>query len=304
GRSTPAAAVERVARGAPSAFAEDPYGNLWIGFSAGGLARLRGDAADLFLTGAGAPIGASGGINDLFVDSRRRLWVASSYGGAIRFEDLDAPRPRSVATTGAQGLSSDRVLCVTEDRRGSIYLGHGKGVDQLDPQTGRVRTLSAARGLPSSVVNAASRARDASLWFGTPAGPSRYLPEVPRSAAPPPVYLSVLRIGGVPTPLPPLGAHDLAGLELPAGRNQVEVHFIGISFADGGGLRYQFRQEGSAAGWSEPRAERSVLLADLAPGDYRFQFRAVTPDNVVSPSPATLAFTLPRPFWQRWRLEL
>jgi signal transduction histidine kinase/ligand-binding sensor domain-containing protein len=297
GRFSPVRQVERLGRGVPSAFAEDPYGNLWIGFAGGGLARLRGDTADLFLTGGGV---TPGSIDDLFVDSRQRLWVATSAGGVIRFEDLNARQPRSLAYTTSQGLSSDRVLCVTEDRRGTLYLGHGKGIDQLDPQTGRVRTLTTADGLPSSTVNVAYRASDGSLWFGTPAGPSRYLPEVPRTEAPPPVYLGDLRIGGARVPLPPLGVRDLAGFELPAGRSPIEVHFIGVSFAYGSGLRYQYRLEGSASGWSEPRAERSVLLGNLAPGDYRLLIRAVTPDNVVSPAPATLSFTLLRPLWRRW----
>jgi signal transduction histidine kinase len=109
-----------------------------------------------------------------------------------------------------------------------------------------------------------------------------------------------VRIGGTPLPLPPLGLRDLLGLELPPERNQVEVRFTGISFAQGAGLRYQYEQEGAAAGWSEPRAERSVLLGNLAPGKYRFLFRAVTPDNVVSPVPASLSFTLLPPYWQRW----
>jgi signal transduction histidine kinase len=297
GRYRPVPAVDRLGRGAASAFAEDPFGNLWIGFSSGGLARLRGEAVDLFAPGAGVPAGA---INDLFVDSRQRLWAASAYGGVIRMEDLNAPRPRTAAYTTAQGLSSDRVLCVTEDRRGTIYLGHGKGIDRLDPQTGRIRTLTTADGLPSSVVNVAYRAHDGSLWFGTPAGPARYLPDVPHAEAPPPVFLSGLRIGGVPLAIPALGVQSLGALELPAGHDEVEVRFTGISFAYGAGLRYQYRLEGSAADWSEPQVERSVLLGNLAPGAYRFLVRAVTPDSVVSPVPASLSFTLPRPLWQRW----
>jgi signal transduction histidine kinase len=126
------------------------------------------------------------------------------------------------------------------------------------------------------------------------------LPEARRVEAPPPIFLSAVRVGGVPTPLPPLGLHDFSGLTLPAERNQVEVRFIGISFANGAGLRYQYKQDGSATGWSEPRAERSVLLGNLAPGKYRFLFRAVTPGNVVSPAPASLSFTLLPPYWQRW----
>jgi signal transduction histidine kinase/ligand-binding sensor domain-containing protein len=303
-RFSPVAALGRLAPGVgASAFAEDSYGQLWIGLSGGGLVRLRGETADLFLTGDGTPpLGGLGGVNDLFVDPKRRLWVATSYGGVLRFDDLEAPRPRSVAYTGAQGLSSDRILCITEDRQGAIYLGHGKGIDRLDPETGRIRALSVADGLPASVVNVAYGAEDGSLWFGTPSGPARYLPETPRSAAPPPVFLSNLRLGGVPVALPPLGVHELAGLTLPAERNQVEAHFLAISFAYGAGLRYQYRLQGSgsAAAWSEPQTEHSVLLGGLAPGDYRLLFRAVTPEGVVSPSPALLAFTLLRPYWQRW----
>jgi signal transduction histidine kinase/ligand-binding sensor domain-containing protein len=297
GRYSPVAAVDRLGRGPASAFAEDPYGNVWIGFSSGGLARLRGEAVDLFAPAAGVPAGA---VNDLVVDSRQRLWAATAYGGVIRLDDLNAPRPRTTAYTTAQGLSSDRVLCVTEDRRGTIYLGHGKGIDRLDPQSGRIRTLTTADGLPSSVVNVAYRARDGSLWFGTPVGPARYLPDLPHAEAPPPVFLSGLRIGGVPVPVPALGVQSLGALELPAGHDEVEVRFTGISFAYGAGLRYQYRLEGSAADWSEPQVERSVLLGNLAPGAYRFLVRAVTPDSVVSPVPASLAFTLPRPLWQRW----
>ncbi len=301
GRFSPVAALDRLAPGVgASAFVEDSYGQLWIGLSGGGLARLRGDTADLFLNGDGTP--PLGGVNDLFVDKKRRLWVATSYGGVLRFENLEAARPRSVAYTGAQGLSSDRILCITEDPQGAIYLGHGKGIDRLDPETGRIRALSVAEGLPASVVNVAYGAADGSLWFGTPSGPARYLPAAPRSAAPPPVFLSNLRLGGVPVALPPLGVHELAGLTLPAERNQVEAHFLAISFAYGAGLRYQYQLlgSGSTAAWSEPQTEHSVLLGGLAPGDYRLLFRAVTPEGVVSPSPALLAFTLLRPYWQRW----
>ncbi len=299
-RFTPVAGVERLGRGAPSAFAEDGYGNLWIGFSSGGVARLHGDAADLFSAGGDAGNVPGGSINDLFVDSHGRLWIASANRGVTRLEDLNAPRPRPVAYTVSQGLSSDRVLCVTEDREGVIYLGHGRGIDQLDPKTGRIHTLTAADGLPSRVVNVAFRAHDGSLWFGTPSGPSRYLPETPRVEAPPPIFLSAVRVGGVPLALPPLGLHDFSGLTLPADRNQLEVRFIGISFANGAGPRYQYKQDGATFKWSEPRAERSVLLGNLAPGKYRFLFRAVTPGNVASPSPASLAFTLLPPYWQRW----
>jgi signal transduction histidine kinase/ligand-binding sensor domain-containing protein len=290
------AAVERYGRGAPSAFAEDRAGNLWIGFSGGGLVRLRGDVADLYLPDDGVPLG---GVSDLLVDRQGRLWVASSIGGACRVEQL-AGKPRFVSYNTAQGLSTDRVLCLAEDASGLLYLGHGKGIDVLDPATGHVHQLGVADGLPTSTVTSALRARDGSLWFGTPSGPVRYQPSLQRASAAPTVLMSALRLGGVPIALPPLGAHDLAGFELAADRNQVEAEFTGISFRSGDGLRYQYRLAGTSTPWSLPRTGRSVLLGNLASGTYRMEVLAVTPDDVVSSSPATLSFTILRPVWQRW----
>src|SRR5262249_12232775 len=134
-------AVEHLARNAPSAFAEDTAGNLWIGFVGGGLARLHGDAVDFVLSGDDMPEGA---VTDLLVDNRHRLWAATASGGALRLDDPTAPQPRPTAYTGSQGLSSDRVLCLVEDLRGALYLSHGQGIDRLDAETGGVRALTSA----------------------------------------------------------------------------------------------------------------------------------------------------------------
>src|SRR5207253_3013310 len=40
--------------------------------------------------------------------------------------------------------------------------------------------------------------------------------------------------------------------------------------------------------------------ASLSPGGYRFMVRAVTADGIISPTPATITFTILRPLWQRW----
>jgi CheY-like chemotaxis protein len=43
-----------------------------------------------------------------------------------------------------------------------------------------------------------------------------------------------------------------------------------------------------------------VVYANLAPGRYRFEVRALSADGGTSPTPATLSFTVLRPLWQRW----
>ena len=107
GQYSPVTEVERLDRGAPSAFVEDAMGNLWIGFSGGGVARLRRSTVDLFLSADGAP---PGGINDLLIDASGKLWVASSFGGLSSVENLASPHPRWKSYTAATGLTSDHLL--------------------------------------------------------------------------------------------------------------------------------------------------------------------------------------------------
>ena len=73
------------------------------------------------------------------------------------------------------------------------------------------------------------------------------------------MLLGSLRIGGIPTMLPPLGTPTLEGLSIAVERNPIEVHLIGISFAYGSSLRYQYRVA-TTSPWSEPRADHTVML--------------------------------------------
>lgn len=129
-----------------SSFAEDRTGNLWIGFSGdGGLVRYRDGRFALFTASDGVPPGQ---IRNLFVDSAGRLWVPTYRGGLSRIDDPAADRPRLITYTTADGLSSNEVTTVTGDRGGRIYIGTGRGIDRLDPATGRVKHYTIADGLP------------------------------------------------------------------------------------------------------------------------------------------------------------
>ena len=75
---------------------------------------------------------------------------------------------------------------------------------------------------------------------------------------------------------------------------------MGLSFAVGDVLRYQYKLEGSGADWSAPTEQRTVNFASLSPGRYHFLVRAVNSDGVLSVQPAAVTFTILPPIWQRW----
>ncbi len=229
-------AADGIPQGAPTAFCEDRAGNLWIGFYNGGLARYTAGRFTSFGVGDGVPAGV---VRGLYLDSSGRLWIAASEGGAGRVDDPGADRPRFDTYTSGNGLSSNQATCVTEDRWGRIYIGTGRGVDRLDPVNGNIRHYTTADGLANNFINVSFRSRDGALWFGTLLGLSRLIPQPDRPALPPPVLISGLRIAGAPYPISELGATEIAGPELSASRNQIQIDFLGLSMSVGEALRYQ-----------------------------------------------------------------
>lgn len=281
----------------PSAFAEDGAGNLWMGFYDGGLVRYRGERFERFTAADGVP---EGFVRGLFLDRERRLWVATSGGGAARADDPTSERPSFHTYTTRDGLGSDQVTCVTEDLFGRMYLGTGRGLDRLDVSTGRFRHYTTADGLASNFVNVCTADRDGVIWAGTLRGLSRLSPLRERPRPAPPVLVTALRIGGEPFPVSETGAREVSGLTLEAGRNQLQIDYVGLSYAAGNVPRYQFRLEGADADWGAPSDQRSVNFANLAPGSYRFMVRALDADGEASPRPAVVSFRVMPPFWRRW----
>jgi signal transduction histidine kinase len=80
----------------------------------------------------------------------------------------------------------------------------------------------------------------------------------------------------------------------------LQIDFVGLGFASGESLRYQFMLDGADKTWGEPTTQRSVNFANLAPGRYRFLVRAVNAAGVTSPTPAAVIFRILPPVWRRW----
>lgn len=278
-----------------SAFAEDRSGAVWAGMWAGGLVRFRGDRCDRFPPGGGIP---GGSIRTLLVDHAGRLWVGTMRAGLLRTDDPGAEQPTWVRTTAADGLASDGVQCLTEDRFGRIYAGTWRGVDCLDPATGRISHFDTANGLVNNSVVAAARDDNGDIWFTTQAGVSRLRPAQMEPAKPPRLGIVEVRSGGTAFPIPVLGTSSVGPLRFPVGADNLEIAFTGTNFVPGQHLGFQYTLD-SGDRWSTPVAERRLHLAGLGPGSYRLRLRAVRSDGVTS-EVATVAFSIPPPVWRRW----
>ena len=286
----------------PVSFREDRSGGIWIGFSPDGVARFAAGRFRFFAADSGLPPGK---INDLYLDSDGRLWIATSRGGLSRVDRPDAEHPVFVTFSTTQGLSSNLTTAITGDRYGRIYAGTGRGIDRITPATGKIQRFTTAEGVPHGAVTAAFTDSNGAMWFATSQGFSRFIPEPERSPAPPAILINGLRTAGQTHHMSPLGESSISAADMSHNRNYLQVQFFGVSFASGETLRYQYKLEGARSDWSVPTEQRVLDFASLAPGDYRFLVRAVNSEGIGSVTPAVVSFTVLPPLWQRmWFISL
>ncbi len=278
---------------------EDRTGSVWAGFAGPHLLRVRGAVADDISSGLPA-----GYMNALLLDHAGSLWIGSSQGGLGRIDDPGAARPGISKLGMDQGLSSNHIFALAEDRFGWIYVAGGHGVDRLDPKSGAIRHFSRTTLLPAGETERLYRDRNGSIWFASNFGLTRYNPEPPSLLAPPSPLLRRVTIGSRDYPVPSLGARQISGLNLSPEDNHVEIEFRPIDLNATERPRFQYRLRGASDQWSLPSDLQTVHFASLAPGSYVFEARSVAESGVVS-DPAVLRFRLPAPVWLRpWFLTL
>jgi ligand-binding sensor domain-containing protein/two-component sensor histidine kinase len=284
-------------RAVGTVFRETAAGALWL-CTGGAVVRFRNDRFEVFPL----PEGPRAGIRDLLIDHAGRLWIATMTGGVFRCDRPDEQIPSFRQYSVLQGLSTNSVRSLVEDRSGFIYAGTALGVDRIDTEapieSRRIRHFTTAEGLPDSEQNTAFRDRAGHLWFGTLDGLAEFVPtDLPR-ASPPDVYITRLRVRGEDLRLPWEGTRSLS-LDLAPDRNQAEIEFGGIDFRPGGSLLYQYRLGAGDQPWSTPSAQQIVNYASLPAGSLHFEVRAVD-DEGRGAGGASLHLRVAAPLWRRW----
>ncbi len=321
---------------------EDREGRIWVGTRGGGLSRVEGDRLVTFTTRDGL---ADDRVRAMLQDKDGALWIGT-YGGLTRWQDgkftvfttahglshnfvrtlelddedgtlwigtygggLDRMRNGRINTYRTRdGLRSDGLFQILDDRRGSLWMSCNLGVFRVDKSEledfaqGRLKSISStafdeADGMENRECNGGSpagwRTEDGRLWFPTLQGVAMVDPgRLRRNALPPPVVLEEVRVEG---------RLIQAGEHLPAGSERFEFHFTGLSFVAPSRMRFAYQLEGFDPGWIDAGLERSASYTFLPSRKYRFQVKAANNDGVWSTTIASFDFTLrPHLYQTRW----
>ncbi len=123
-----------------NAIAETKDGVIWVGIS-NGLVRYDGRSFERI-----DPAGNISNVLSLYTDSSDRLWVGTSYSGAVVLSGNDAK-----AYDRTSGLESLSVKAIAEDKNGNIYLGTNAGIGVVAAKDGRLSMMADERIADKSI---------------------------------------------------------------------------------------------------------------------------------------------------------
>ncbi|NUO82859.1 hypothetical protein HUU05_22535 [candidate division KSB1 bacterium] len=268
----------------------DAAGNLWAGTFNGGISILARENGGYrlhrrLMSQDGV---ASNQIRSLVQRRNGEIWIGTRFNGISIYKD-----GKFQTLTTKDGLRNNAIWAMAEAEDGTMWIGTSVGIQYTAPENSR-RFLSQTKlfGKHFGAVGTIPHAK--AIWAVSNGELTIYeYGQQSHNTPPPYIYITSLRVNGKERAL----TNDA---DFPHHENAWRVDFAGLSFKDEKALRYRYRMRGLEDEWQEPTKQRTVNYASLQPGQYVFEVTALTADGVESSAPATYAFTLLPPFWQRW----
>ncbi|MFD2288039.1 histidine kinase [Pedobacter petrophilus] len=134
---------------------QDRKGNILIAASFGGILRYDGKS----FTNLTSKLG-SRRFWDVLEDRKGNLWFSSTDSGVYCYNGKSFQH-----FTTREGLASNAVMSVYEDRAGFIWFGTTGGASRYDGKS--FRNFTTKQGLSNNGINVILEDKNGKLWFGT-----------------------------------------------------------------------------------------------------------------------------------------
>ena len=110
-------------------------------------------------------------------DRDGRIWFGTEVGGVSRYDEGQNVGEQFATLTAQDGLASNRVMAICQDKEGHLWFGTNGGASRYDEKQDvdeRFTTFTVEDGLGHNLVRAILEDREGYLWFATNEGVSRY----------------------------------------------------------------------------------------------------------------------------------
>ena len=283
----------------------DSSGTLWIGTEDGGLNQFD-ETNQTFIRYQHDPEQASSLGSDTAWDILEgqdgSLWIATRDGGLNRWSATDRQAGRSVFSKYLKqdGLISNTLHGILEDKNGVLWLSSNRGLTRFDPDNNTYRQFDESNGLPGKEFTFGARFKqaDGTLMFGGTDGLvvfdpamihiNQHKPEIAVTAM---LQMSPVLKNFSTNPIP-------TNLALDYRDYAISFDFAALDYTSPDKNRYQYILEGFEQDWVKSNGFRRASYTNLPAGEYTFKVMGANNDGVWSEDVAAINIHVTPPPWK------
>lgn len=278
--------------------AEDANGNLW-----GGTYSSLIEIDTLHNKHKFYNIGYT--VRCIHEDKNHNFWIGTQEGGLLLFNRTGHSFRRFTTT---DGLPSNTILRILEDKEGKLWLTTFNGLSRFDLLKKKFLNFSQADGLQSNQFsfNGALKLSSGEFLVGGIKGFNVFSPD---SLTPKPkkryLFLSSLRINNQPVEVNPgyVAARNYEQIKkiiVPYNQASVSLDFLALDYQEAQDLSYAYRLKGWDKNWNYVNQTRVANYSRLQEGDYNFEVKVSGPDGTWSQEYQLLQVIILPPWYRTW----
>jgi len=273
---------------------EDRLGFLWVSTMMGRLVRYdqeKGTVTDFRYDKQNPSSWCGKAVNWNYVDTKGRLWFATN-SGLYKWDPLING---FVHYTEEQGLPSDNVRGIGEDKHGTYWVSTTKGICRYDPETGHAKHYDASYGLdPAADVffGGVDLGDNGEMYAGGSNGLTVFHPDSIRdNLFVPPVVITSLRILDKPYPIS-------KEIHLRYDENFLSFEFAALSYISPERNQYTYMMDGVDRDWVRSGTRHFASYPNLPPGEYVFRVKGSNNEEIWNEAGTSVAIVISPPWWK------
>ena len=241
---------------------------------------------------------------DMHQDKQGDVWIGTVSNGLLRYN------PKTNTVTRIAGLSCSDVASIEEGRQGNLWISTMKGLNRLNPKTGRITSIYKADGLAGDefVDRASCQLPNGSLVFGSTDGITMFDPanidtlrNIPLRFCDLKVHNQLVRPSKDSGPIEMI-LDSCKEIRLEHSENSFSISYTALDFGEYERVHYYYKLDGFDDDWIDAGSNHTASYANLPSGHYTFRVRTTdsASDEAVSDERTVKVVVESAPAWSWW----
>ena len=276
---------------------DDKFGNIWIATNYGlNRYNVKTGEIKIFLYDADYPLGISNNtFVEIFKDSKGDLWLGTTCGGLSRYDYITE---KFVHYSKENGLQSNNVTGIAEDKEGNILVATHKGISEINRENGTVFNLTTRYGLSGQEFKGDIITDETGNIYLSSSGTvykidrnKQYIPVFN-----PQVHINSFKVNNVEYDFgTEKSIFDSETVELSWKNNSFAFNFVSLDYTSPKNNRYEYKLEGFDRDWISSGNRNYANYTNIPTGKYSFRVRGSNSCGKWSSEESTLNIVIKKP---------